>query len=276
MITASLLMPACLAATPNCSEAEVYCAGLVTNLNSVTDKAFNQAAWEGMQQAKSEGLLDWVEYIESTDSRDYEKNIKVFAESGYDVIITVGESMGESTAGAASEYPDQYFIGIDQYQTWSTDSDSGNDLGNLTGLVFPEDQAGFLAGALAALMTQTGKVGAVCASDSFPHVWRYGEGFRSGATYIEPSLDIEVVYHNEASGGQTFNDPEWGASTTAGMIEAGTDIIFGVGDETGAGSIREASRCLCHRGGFRSIPARTGGCPQAADERDEIHHTGCD
>ncbi len=175
LVLASLFLPACISGAPDCTQEDIFCAALVTNLQPVNDKAFNQAAWEGLQQAKSEGIADWVKYIESTDGRDYSKNIKTFADLGYDVIITIGESMSESTATAAEQFPEQYFFGIDQYQDWSIDTDSSNDLNNLTGLVFPEDQAGFLAGALAALMTETNKVGAVCASDAFPtclEVWR--------------------------------------------------------------------------------------------------------
>ena len=241
LVLVSLLLPACMSSAPDCTQAEIFCAGLVTNLDQLSDKAFNQSAWEGLQQAKSEGIVNWIDAIESTDGRDYSRNIKTFADLGYDVIVTVGEVMSESTAAAATTYPTVYFIGIDQFQSWATDTDSSNDIGNLAGLVFPEDQAGFLAGALAGLMTQTGKVGAVCASDVFPEVGRYGEGFRSGALYIDPGLDVQVVYHDEVSSEQSFNDPEWGASVTSSMIDGGVDVIFGVGGETGKGSIIESA-----------------------------------
>lgn len=237
----SLFLPACMAAAPDCTLEEVFCAGLVTNLDQLNDKAFNQSAWEGLQQARSDGIVDWIDYIETTDGRDYRKNIKTFAELGYDVIITVGEVMSDSTLEAAASHADTYFIGVDQYQTWAADTDSSNDQGNLAGLIFPEDRAGFLAGALAGLMTETGKIGAVCASDAFPTIWRYGEGFRSGALYIDPGLDVQVVYHTDASADLTFNDPEWGASMATGMVDGGVDIIFGVGGETGKGSIVEAA-----------------------------------
>ena len=241
LVLTSLFLPACIPGAPDCKQEDIFCAALVTNLNPINDKAFNQAAWEGLQQAKSEGIADWVKYIESTDGRDYSKNIKTFANLGYDVIFTIGESMSESTATAAEQYPEQYFFGIDQYQDWSIDTDSSNDLNNLTGLVFPEDQAGFLAGALAALMTETNRVGAVCASDFFPHVWRYGEGFRAGAVYIDPDLEIQVLYHDDVSADQSFNDPEWGASTTAMLIDTGADVIFGVGGETAQSVLTESA-----------------------------------
>jgi basic membrane protein A len=224
LILASLLLPACMSSAPDCFQEEIFCAGLVTNLDQLSDKAFNQSAWEGLQQARSDGIVNWIDYIESTDGRDYDKNIKTFANLGYDVIITVGDSMSESTSAAAAIYPDVYFIGIDQYQSWATDTDSSNDQGNLAGL-----------------MTETGKIGAVCASDIIPAMWRYGEGFRSGASYIDPGLDVQVAYHNDVSVDISFDDPEWGAGVTFGMIDGGTDIIFGVGGETGKGSIVEAA-----------------------------------
>lgn len=241
MVMALISMPACISTAPDCSLEEVFCAGLVTDLHKISDKGFNQSAWEGLQQAKTDGLVTWIDYIESTDYRDYEKNITLFAKLGYDVILTVGDGPSNDTRIAALEFTEVYFIGVDQYQAWAIDADSTNDIPNLSGLVFPEDQAGFLAGALAAMVSATGKVGAVCAGDVYPHIWRFGEGYRAGAAYIEPTIEVQVVYHNDASDELSFHDPEWGAITAGGMIETGVDVVFGVGAETGEGAIDESA-----------------------------------
>ena len=60
--------------------------------------------------------VDKVEFIETGDAKDYGANIALFAEDGYDVIVTVGFAMGEATAEAAATYPDIDFIGVDQFQ----------------------------------------------------------------------------------------------------------------------------------------------------------------
>ncbi len=133
----------------DCGSEDVFCVGLVTDVGEVDDKSFNQSAWEGVQAAEKE-LGAITNYVETKDGKDYAANIALFADKNYDVIVTVGFAMGEATGIAAAEYPDIHFIGVDQWNDGS--------ISNVTGLLFPEDKAGFLAGALAAKMTKTGTI----------------------------------------------------------------------------------------------------------------------
>jgi basic membrane protein A len=228
LLSAILLLTGCTGKSVNCKQPEVFCVGLVTDVGRRNDRAYNQAAWEGIQQAKTSGVTDWVASIETADARDYQENIGVFAQAGYDVIVTVGDGMSDATHAAAKTYPDTYFIGVDQDQSTSQDFSP-----NLTGLVFAEDQIGYLAGALAALMSKTDQIGAVCASDVLPAMKRYGDGFLAGAAYINPAVKATVIYHNDVGLDKTLVDPEWGATTANSLVDSGTDIIFGVGGDTG-------------------------------------------
>ncbi len=239
LLIASMVIPACSKKT-DCSKPEVFCVGLVTDVGKVDDKSFNQSAWEGVQQAKTD-LSAVVKYIETTDSKDYAKNIATFADAHYDVIVTVGFNLGEATLAAAPKYPNIKFIGIDQEQTWAEDTDTSNDVPNLVGLIFPEDIAGFLVGALAAQMSTSGKIGAVCGTDAVPAVWRYGEGYKAGAAYINPKVEVTVVYHSDVGFDKTFTDPEWGKTTALSMIDKGADVIFGAGGKTGNGALQGAA-----------------------------------
>ena len=232
------LLSACAPARPNCESEEVFCVGLVTDIGKINDRSFNQSAWQGVQRAQEElGAL--VQYIETADVRDSYKNIATFANENYDVIVTVGFNLREATRTAAEAYPDIKFIGVDQ------DQFEGN-LDNVAGLVFPEDQAGFLVGALAALMSETHRVGAVCATDDIPPVWRLGEGYKAGAAYADEqagiSTEVLVLYHNDVSFETTFIDPEWGESSANAMVKEGVDVIFGCGGVTGNGAITAAAR----------------------------------
>ncbi|PIZ25147.1 MAG: BMP family ABC transporter substrate-binding protein, partial [Chloroflexi bacterium CG_4_10_14_0_8_um_filter_57_5] len=130
----------------------------------------------------------------------------------------------------------------DQFQAWQYDDDATNDIANLAGLNFPEDQAGFLVGALAAQMTKSGKIGGVFGTDAVPPVWRFGEGYRTGAQYINPNIEIFIVYHNDVGFDKTFTDPEWGATTANSMIDKGADVIFGGGGKTGNGAVIGAAQ----------------------------------
>ncbi len=235
LITASMLLSACAPAAEekvDCSKPETFCVGLVTDVGKIDDKSFNQSTWEGVKQAEKE-LGAIVQYIETTDSKDYDKNIATFADENYDVIVTVGFALGEATIAAAKAYPNIKFIGVDQSQS--------EVIPNLAGLVFPEDKAGFLVGALAAQMTKTGKIGAVCGTDAVPAVWRFGEGYRAGAAYFNPAVEVNVVYHSDVGFDKTFTDPEWGKTTALSMIDKGVDVIFGAGGKTGNGALLGAA-----------------------------------
>jgi basic membrane protein A len=232
LVATALLVPGCASITVDCKQAGVFCVGLVTEVGRRDDRSYNQAAWEGLQQAKADGQANWIASIETVDARDYEDNIRVLAEAGYDVIVTVESGMSDATRLAAQDYPEIYFIGLDQDQSENQEYNP-----NLVGLVFPEDQIGFLAGALAASLSQTGQVGAVCASDGLPAMQKYGEGFQAGAAYVDPTGQATVIYHNDVGFDQTFDDPEWGAATANSLVDAGVDIVFGVGGTTGSNAL---------------------------------------
>jgi basic membrane protein A len=245
LLISAMVLPACAPAAANCADADTFCVGLVTDVGKINDKSFNQSAWEGVQRAQAE-LGATVQYIETADAKDYDKNIATFADEGYDTIVTVGFGMGEATVKAAGLYPDIKFIGVDQFQAWQFDDDAGNDVANVAGLNFPEDNAGFLVGALAAMMSKSNKIGAVCGTDVVPPVWRFGEGYKAGAAYADgmngTTTEVFVVYHSDVGFDKTFTDPEWGASTAKSMMDQGADAIFGCGGITGNGAITAAAQ----------------------------------
>ena len=228
LITSAILV-ACQApplTEADCPKVDVLCVGLVTGLAGIEDRSFNQSAWEGILLTKTENVADWVKYIETVDSKDYETNIVKFVDAGYDVIVTVGDATAEATFSAARSSPAILFIGVDQDQV--------DVLPNLVGLVFHDDQSGFLAGALAALMSKTGTIAGIFGTNQAPRMVAFTEGYSAGARYINPNINILSTLHPGALD-MAFNDPEWGAATAAQAIQDGADVIFGVGGKTGTG-----------------------------------------
>jgi basic membrane protein A len=231
LVLAAMLLAACGGGEADCASEDVFCVGLVTDVGEVDDKSFNQSAWEGVQQAEKD-LGAVVNYVETKDAKDYATNIALFGDKNYDVIVTVGYLMADATIEAAGKYPDIHFIGVDQFNDGSVP--------NVTGLLFNEDKAGFLAGALAAMMTKTGTVAAVLGTDLVPPVVAFKEGYEAGARYISPDINLISTYH---PGGVdvAFTDPEWGATTAKQAIDNGADIVFGAGGKTGNGAIIEVA-----------------------------------
>lgn len=209
--------------------------GVVTDVGRINDRSFNQSAWEGVVAfGEANGLVEGEDfkYIETQDPKDYADNIQQFVDAGYNVIITVGFALGEATNLAAAENPDTLFIGVDQFQ--------GEALPNVAGLVFNEDKAGFLAGALAASLSKTGNIASVLGTDLVPPVVAFAVGFENGAKYVNPDIVVSTTYH-PGEIAQAFTDPEWGAATARQALDSGADIIFGAGGQTGNGALQEVA-----------------------------------
>jgi basic membrane protein A and related proteins len=215
----------------DCPTDAVFCVGLVTDVGEVDDKSFNQSAWEGVQQAAND-LGGIANYVETKDAKDYMANIQLFADKGYDVIVTVGFALGAATIEAADMYPEIQFIGVDQFQAEAID--------NVAGLIFAEDKSGFLAGVLAGMLTETNTIAAVLGTDLVPPVVAFKEGYESGALWANPDIEVISTYH---PGGLdvAFTDPEWGAATAAQALENGADVVFGAGGKTGNGALIEVA-----------------------------------
>jgi basic membrane protein A len=230
---ALLGMPACTQ-SPDCFREDVFCAALVTDTRGLMDLGLNQDTWTGLQHSKADGVVDQIAYIESVDARDYEKNITFFVNRGYDVIVTSGVGMRDTTLRSADLYAESVFIGINQ-----PDEES---VPNFISVTFPEDEMGFFAGALAARLTQTKIIGAVCETSGIAAMWRYCEGFRAGAAYADDSVDVLVAYRENGSREKLFIDEEWGFENAQSLIADGADVLFAAGGETGVGALQAAAQ----------------------------------
>ncbi len=216
----------------NCADTAVFCVGLVTDTGKVDDKSFNQAAHEGAKAAAAD-LDGFYKYVETQDAKDYAANMAQFTNKKYDVVVTVGFLMTDATVAAAKATPDTKFIGVDQGYP------EGTSEKNLTGLIFPEDQAGYSAGYLAGLMTKTNKLGQVLGLE-IPPVQKYAKGYEAGAKAANPKVTVSTVYH--PAGDNAFNDPVWGASEAKKQLSQGADVVFGAGGGTGNGALQEVAK----------------------------------
>ena len=226
-----ILFSSCAPRPTDCAQVNVVCVGLVTASGSIND-GINQQAWLGLQDAKAEGLVDRIDYIETVDSRDREANIQTFITDGYDVIITVGSSLTNETISAAQKNPRTKFIGVEQTQN--------KTYPNLTGLVFHEERSGFLAGALATSITQTNRIAAICEAKFIDAMRRYCDGFKAGAQYINANVNATVVYRTGPNQ-YLFNDPDWGTQAVHQAVNDGADVIFAAGGNTADAALETAA-----------------------------------
>jgi basic membrane protein A and related proteins len=219
--------PAAPAATTAPAAGKQFKVGLVTDVGSLDDKSFNASAWAGVQRAAKEFNVE-VKAIESKQPTDYQKNIEQFLTEGYDMVITVGFLMGDDTAKAANANPNAKLAIVD---VGYFDDKAPK---NVMGLLFAEDESGFVAGAIAGWMSKSGTVGGVYGIN-IPPVCKFRVGYELGAKYANPNIKALGVY--QEPGPKAFNDPEWGGKTAKSQIDEGADVIFSAGGNTGNGGL---------------------------------------
>jgi basic membrane protein A and related proteins len=225
------------ATTEKPSGAKKY--GQVTDTGGIDDKGFNQIAWKGMEDAaKSLGVE--VKFLESRQQTDYEKNISEFLKQGYNGIITVGFLIADATKAASEANPDVPFAIVD----------SSSQTKGTMGLTFAVDEPSFMAGYLAAGMSQTGKV-CTYGGIKIPPVVQFMVGFENGAKYYNEknSKSVQVLgwkTDSKAEGGGdgaftgNFTSLDDGKRMAENFFDEGCDIIFPVAGPVGLGSAAAA------------------------------------
>jgi basic membrane protein A and related proteins len=217
-------------------------AAMATDVGGLGDKSFNDGSYAGLQMA-SEELGVETRIVESNQMTDYVPNLTGLAEDGADIVFGVGFLMADALVESANNNPDTYFAGIDVF----VDPESAPD--NLLGILFNEQESGYLAGIVAGLMTKefasaTPKlndenvVGVVLGMD-IPPVERYQAGFYAGVMSVNPDCKVLSVVTG------AFDDTAKGKEAAIAMIEQGADIIFQVAGLTGVGSINACKERGC-------------------------------
>lgn len=228
----------------------------VSDVGGIDDKSFNQSAWEGALEAEST-LGSTVSFLESQDATQFRPNIDAFIDQGCDLIVTVGFLLAQDTADASVDNPDQLFAIVDQapgpFPPWADDEGAlRSDYANLRGLTFQTDEAAFLAGYLAAGVSETGVVGTF-GGINIPPVTIFMNGFVNGVRYYnaQNGADVTVLgWDPDTQEGlftNNFESLEDGRSFAQNLVDEGADIIHPVAGPVGLGSAglcTETGSCL--------------------------------
>jgi basic membrane protein A len=204
-----------------------FSVNLVTDIGKVDDGTFNQFAYEGMQGAVECFGIESDSFIETVSEADYAANISTSLEASPDALVTVGFLITSDTGEAALGAPDVDFIGVDQFMVEYPP--------NMVGVLFNEDESGFIAGSLAAALSETGVIGVVAGREDVPPVVKFVNGYTVGAQSVNPDIRVLSIYN------ESFGDPAKGASDAAQFIGEGADVIFGAGGPTGSGGVKAAA-----------------------------------
>jgi basic membrane protein A len=231
----ALFVAACGSSDDGSGDGKLICE--VTDTGGVDDKSFNAAAWSGAQRAADDFDAE-AKVLESQAETDYEVNINSFVDQGCDIIVTVGFLLGDATETAANANPDSNFAIVD-YAYEAAPS-------NLKGLVFNTDEAAFLAGYLAAGVTETDKVGTF-GGVNIPTVTIFMDGFANGVAYYnaQKGTSVEVLGWDpatqEGSFTNNFESLDDGRAFAQSLVDEGADIVMPVAGPVGLGSAQLAS-----------------------------------
>jgi basic membrane protein A len=214
-------------ATPNCAPTfRVAFVADVAGLGSSVDAA----GWRGVNEAVRGISCGRAELALPARPSEYRRMLQAYA--GYDLVIAGSFLLTDPVVDVARANSATHFVLVDPIVM-------PPDAPNLAVLTFRSDQAAFLAGALAGMVTQTGVVAGIYGPQGALDVSNR-EGFEHGARYARPGVRVLGAY--QPAGGTPYGDPVWGADQARAFSNQGADIIFGVGGTTGQGALLGAAQ----------------------------------
>ncbi len=200
---------------------------VVFDMGGKFDKSFNEGIFNGLERFKSETGIAYRDF-EVTAEAQREQALRRFAQRGFDPVIAVGFAQGPALEKVASEFPDIRFSIIDMVV----------DLPNVQSIVFKEHEGSFLVGVLAALASQTGKVGFVGGMD-IGLIRRFACGYEQGVKHINP--DADVFQNMTGTTPTAWNDPVKGGELAKSQFDRGADVVYAAAGGTGLGVLQAAA-----------------------------------
>ncbi len=205
--------------------------GLVTDIGGLNDRGFNHLSYVGLLRAQNDfGIQQRVYQAKST--QEYVPNLSTFARQNYDLTIGVGFTEATAIDTAAHNFPSSRFAIVDVDQTQEPHKPA-----NLLGLLFREQETGYLVGYLAGLeekrMPGKDVIGSV-GGQKQPPVDRFIAGYQAGAKAADPGITLLNGYSED------FEDQAKCKQVALNQIEQGASVIFQVAGGCGLGALDAA------------------------------------
>lgn len=208
-------------------------AGLVSDVGRFNDKGFNQFQLEGLKRAKAQLGVE-TRAIESRAANDYIPNLTSLARQKFNIVVSAGFLLADSTNKVAKKFPDTTFA-ITDYSAFAPPF-SGK-VKNVVGLTYAAHENSYMIGCLAALMTkkQGGKqVISVVGGVKIPPVDIFLAGYRAGAKKCHSGITVRIGYS------QDFIAQDKCKNIALNQIEAGSQVVFNVAGPCGLGALDAA------------------------------------
>ena len=218
------------AQTTTTAPSAAFKVGLSTDIGGLNDRSFNHLAYVGLQKAAADlGVKTRV--VQSVSPADYIPNLSALAKQGYDLVIGVGFTEIDALKAVAKQFPKTHFAIVDV-----ANADEGG-LKNVEGLLFKEQEAGYLAGYAAGLAAKQrgGKAVSSVGGQKQPPVDRYIAGYQAGAKAAFPGVQTLNGYS------QDFENQAKCKEVALNQIAAGSVVVFQVAGGCGLGALDAAN-----------------------------------
>jgi len=209
--------------------ASAFKVGLSTDIGGLNDRSFNHLAYVGLLKAQND-LGVQTRVVQSASPADYIPNLSKLAQQGYNLVIGVGFTEIDAMKAVAKQFPKTHFAIVDV-----SNADEGG-LKNVQGLLFKEQEAGYLAGYAAGLAAKQrgGKAVSSVGGEKQPPVDRYIAGFQAGAKAADPGVTTLNGYS------QDFENQAKCKEVALNQIAAGSVVVFQVAGGCGLGALDAA------------------------------------
>jgi basic membrane protein A len=205
--------------------------GLVTDIGGLNDRSFNHLNYLGLLRAQKElGVQGRV--LQSKQNSDYVPNLSTLAQERYDLVIGVGFLMADAVDTVAVKFPQVSFAIVDFSQAALKHKPR-----NVVGILFKEQQSGYLAGYLAGLVVAKKggpQVVSTVGGQKIPPVDRYIAGFQAGAKAANPKVKTLNGYS------QDFVDQAKCKELALNQISQGSQVVMQVAGGCGLGALDAA------------------------------------
>ncbi len=222
--------------------------GVVTDLGTVNDKNINELTAVGAQRGADAIGAEPPPIVVPNSDAEYPLLIQALLDQDFDIIVTAGPNLTAATAAAAKANPDIWFVGVDQAPCIDASGDLDPTAADCSGDIatllpryivtsYAENQAGYLAGIIAASVTKSNVVGAVGGVSTCSACIRYIQGFELGAASINPDITVKSDYVSDKDARVGFEDPAAGKTFGDQFIKQtkDLDVLFQVARLTGNG-----------------------------------------
>ena len=230
-----------------------YKVGVVTDIGTLNDKNFNEYSYKGAEDAATALGAAKPPSVVPKDQSEYLKDIQSFVDQNFDVIVTVGFNLATPTTCMAKANPGTWFVGVDQSpicvdatghpdSTFACKGDAATLLPKYISLAFKEDQAGYLAGIVAASVSKSGEIGAIGGTTLCAPCVRYIQGYELGAKSVNPAIVVKSAYVTRDFSAKAFQDQPGGKAYADTFLTTNpkVDVIFQVAGLTGNGILDSA------------------------------------